>query len=68
MVTGRCGPNRNRWNPPMNDMKADAAVRFAAQVTRARGHGSGSDLSAVRGAGHTEAQVMEIVQHVGLNT
>ena len=51
-----------------NDPMADAAVRFAAAVTRARGHVSEDDLTAVRSAGYTDAQVVEIVQHVALNT
>ena len=51
-----------------NDPKADAAVRFAVAVTRARGHIAEADLSAVRGAGYSDAQVIEIVQHVALNT
>jgi uncharacterized peroxidase-related enzyme len=51
-----------------NDPKADAAVRFAAAVTRARGHIAEADLSTVRSAGYTDAQVIEIVQHVALNT
>jgi uncharacterized peroxidase-related enzyme len=51
-----------------NDPKADAAVRFAVQVTRARGHVGEADLSAVRLAGYTDAQVIEIVQHIALNT
>jgi len=51
-----------------NDPKANAAVHFAAQVVRARGHVSEADLSAVRAAGYTDAQVIEIVQHVALNT
>ena len=51
-----------------NDPKADAAVRFAAQVTKTRGHVAEADLSAVRLAGYTDAQVIEIVQHVALNT
>jgi uncharacterized peroxidase-related enzyme len=51
-----------------NDPKADAAVRFAAAVTRARGHVDEAALSAVRQAGYTDAQVVEIVQHVALNT
>jgi len=55
-------------NGASNDPKADAAVRFAVAVTRARGHVSEADLSAVRLAGHTDAQVIEIVQHVALNT
>jgi uncharacterized peroxidase-related enzyme len=55
-------------NGASNDPKADAAVRFAAQVTRARGHISEAELSAVRLAGYTDAQVIEIVQNVALNT
>jgi uncharacterized peroxidase-related enzyme len=51
-----------------NDPKTDAAVRFAAAVTRARGHVAEADLSAVRRAGYTDAQIIEIVQHVALNT
>jgi len=51
-----------------NDPKADAAVRFAAKVARERGHVSEGDLAAVRLAGYTDAQVIEIVQHVALNT
>ena len=51
-----------------NDVKAAAAVHFAAQVTRLRGHVSGEDFAAVKAAGYTDAQVIEIVQHVALNT
>jgi uncharacterized peroxidase-related enzyme len=54
-------------NGASNDLKADAAVRFAAAVTRARGHIAEADLTAVRAAGYTDAQVIEIVQHVALN-
>ena len=50
------------------DAKADAAVRFAALVTRARGHVGEAALQAVREAGYSDAQVIEIVQHVALNT
>nr|WP_316656110.1 peroxidase-related enzyme [uncultured Gellertiella sp.] len=50
------------------DAKADAAVQFAAEVTRERGHVSGEALDAVKRAGYTEAQIIEIVQHVALNT
>jgi uncharacterized peroxidase-related enzyme len=55
-------------NGASNDPKADAAVRFAAQVVRARGHVSEAELSAVRQARYTDAEVIEIVQHVALNT
>ena len=51
-----------------NDPKADAAVRFAAQVARSRGHIADADLSTVKLAGYTDAQIIEIVQHVALNT
>jgi uncharacterized peroxidase-related enzyme len=51
-----------------NDPKADAAVRFAVAVTRSRGHVAEADLAAVHDAGYSDAQVIEIVQHVALNT
>jgi uncharacterized peroxidase-related enzyme len=51
-----------------NDPKADAAVRFAALVARERGHVAEGALSAVKAAGYSDAQVIEIVQHVALNT
>ena len=50
------------------DARADGAVRFAAQVARLRGHVSTEDLQAVRAAGYSDAQIVEIVQHVALNT
>jgi uncharacterized peroxidase-related enzyme len=55
-------------NGASNDPKADAAVRFAAKITRQRGQVSDADLSAVRLAGYTDAQVLEIVMHVAINT
>ena len=51
-----------------NDAKADAAVRFAALVTRARGHVDTNAVLAVRAAGYSDAQIVEIVMHVALNT
>jgi len=50
------------------DPKADAAVRFAAKVVRERGHVSEDDVRAVKLAGYDDAQVIEIVLHVALNT
>jgi uncharacterized peroxidase-related enzyme len=50
------------------DPKADAAVRFAATVARERGHVGDADVRAVRMAGYDDAQIVEIVQHVALNT
>jgi uncharacterized peroxidase-related enzyme len=55
-------------NGASNDPKADAAVRFAATVAKHRGHITDSDFTAVKTAGYTDAQVIEIVQHVALNT
>lgn len=51
-----------------NDAYADAAVRFAASVARQRGHVGDEDLRAVKVAGYSDAQIVEIVLHVGLNT
>ncbi len=50
------------------DPKANAAVHFAAEVARARGHVSADAVQSVRQAGYTDAQIVEIVQHVALNT
>ena len=55
-------------NGASNDPKADAAVRFAAKVVRERGHVSDGDVQAVRAAGFNDAQIVEIVLHVALNT
>jgi uncharacterized peroxidase-related enzyme len=55
-------------NGASNDPKADAAVRFAAEVARRRGQVASETLAAVRQAGYTDSQVIEIVQHVALNT
>ena len=51
-----------------NDPKADAAVRFAANVARERGHVGEHAVREVRLAGYDDAQIIEIVQHVALNT
>ena len=55
-------------NGASNDPKADAAVRFAAKVAQLRGHVSDEDLQAIKAAGYSDGQVIEIVQHVALNT
>ncbi|WP_291822854.1 carboxymuconolactone decarboxylase family protein [Bosea sp. (in: a-proteobacteria)] len=51
-----------------NDPKADAALRFAAEVVRRRGHVSDDDVRAIKTAGYDDAQIVEIVLHVALNT
>jgi uncharacterized peroxidase-related enzyme len=50
------------------DPKADAAVRFAAKVARERGHVSDEAVREVKLAGYDDAQIVEIVFHVALNT
>lgn len=49
------------------DPKADAAVRFAAKVAELRGKVSDADLAAVKLAGFSEAQIVEIVAVVAEN-
>ena len=51
-----------------NDPKADAAVRFATRIVRDRGHVNDEALRSVKLAGYDDAQVIEIVLHVALNT
>ena len=51
-----------------NDMKADVAVKLAVRITTTRGHITNEDFAAVKAAGYTDAQIIEIVQHVALNT
>lgn len=55
-------------NGASNDPKADAAVRFAAKVAKDRGHVTDADVAAVKLAGYSDAQLIEIVQHVALNS
>ena len=50
------------------DAIADAAVRFASKVAQQRGQVSDQDVRAVRAAGYDDGQIVEIVQHVALNT
>jgi uncharacterized peroxidase-related enzyme len=51
-----------------NDAKADAAVRFAVAVAQSRGHVGDEALAAIRAAGWTDAEILEITVHVALNT
>ncbi|MBS0295596.1 MAG: peroxidase-related enzyme [Proteobacteria bacterium] len=50
-----------------SDPKADAIVKFAAKVTVAKGRVSDADIAAVKLAGVTDAQVMEVVALVAVN-
>ena len=55
-------------NGASNDPKADAAVRFARAVMERRGHVIDDELRSIKAAGYTEAQIIEVIQHVALNT
>lgn len=50
------------------DPKAAAAVRFAVRVALERGHVTDADLDAVKAAGYKDAEIVEIVLYVALNT
>ncbi len=56
--------NRNGGS---SDPKADAAVRFAAKVAQTRGKVGGTDIDAVKAAGWSDAQLVEIVAVVAEN-
>ncbi|MGB6446520.1 MAG: hypothetical protein WBF47_15260 [Xanthobacteraceae bacterium] len=49
------------------DAKAAAAVAFAAKVAELRGQVSNDDIAAVKAAGYSEAQIVEIVAIVAEN-
>jgi uncharacterized peroxidase-related enzyme len=55
-------------NGTSSDQKADAAVRFAVALVKNRGQVSEGDVSAAKLAGYSEAELVEIVAHVALNT
>ena len=55
-------------NGSSNDPKAAAAVRFAAQVVKDRGHVGAEELNAAKAAGLTDAALIDIVLAVALNT
>lgn len=50
------------------DAKANGAVAFAYKVAQERGHVTDADIAAVRNAGFTNAQVVEIVALVAENS
>ncbi len=50
-----------------SDAKAHAAVAFAVKVATNRGQVSASDISTVKAAGFSDAEMVEIVGHVALN-
>lgn len=48
--------------------KTDAALRLARQVTLTRGEASAADIEAARRAGLSDAELVEVIAHVALNT
>lgn len=50
------------------DVKAEAALRFVTEIMRTQGHVSSAALADVRAAGYNDAELVEVVAHVALNT
>ncbi len=50
-----------------SDVKVNAALRFALDVVAQRGKVSDSSFSAVKSAGYSDAEIIEIVENVALN-
>ncbi len=51
-----------------SDDKTQAAINFARALLEKRGKVSDDDLAAVRAAGFSEEEIIEILAHVALNT
>ena len=49
------------------DARAAAAVQFARRVMELKGEVGSADLMAVRAAGYNDAEIVEIITHVGMN-
>ncbi len=56
--------NLKGWS---SDAKVDAALRFASRIVSLRGNVTDEDLAAVRNAGLTEEEIVEIVANTVLN-
>jgi alkylhydroperoxidase family enzyme len=54
-------------NLPFACEKTAAVLRFAAKAARDHGRVSESDIAAVREAGYTEAELVEIVAYISLS-
>lgn len=50
-----------------SDAKAAAALTFARALVDHTGEVTGAEFDAVRAAGHTDAEIVEIITHVALN-
>ncbi|WP_295629009.1 hypothetical protein [uncultured Nitrosomonas sp.] len=51
-----------------SDPKAAAAVYFATRVVQKRGHVSDADFNAVKAAGYTQAEIVEMFIHVAFDS
>lgn len=49
------------------DARTAAALRFALRLVEERGHASDADVQAVRAAGFSDGEIVEILAHVALN-
>lgn len=54
-------------NGASNDIRANAAVCFAAKLARGRGEVTDADFAAVKEAGYSDAEIVEIIAHVAVN-
>jgi uncharacterized peroxidase-related enzyme len=50
-----------------SDLKAAAAIRFAKALAEHNGEVTTAEILAVRNAGYDDAEIVEIITHVGLN-
>jgi uncharacterized peroxidase-related enzyme len=50
-----------------NDIKADAAVRFAAKLARERGQVCEADIETMKQAGYSDADIVEVIANVAVN-
>ena len=59
MKTNRAGTSQ--------DAKAAAAVKFARSLAEHKGEVTNEEITAVRNAGYSDADISEIILHVGMN-
>ena len=50
------------------DARAEAALTFALALVETNGRVTKADFDAVRAAGHSDAEIIEIITHVAMNT
>lgn len=65
LTAAEIAANRNGTS---SDAKAKVAVEFAVQLVNARGAATAVDIERVRSAGYSDAQIIEIIGHVAVNT